>query len=233
MSPPLFVPAVVRSALTYSTSTLARSSCVCHSTYFPSPHRLRHTDDNTRRSSHSLPSENQSARLTLVSSDPAPKSQPVTQDQLFVASSFPFQSTGCLTMLANGLTILTAFLPLLTAVNASHVGTQNHRRHHALANRDQPAPRGVAQVAPRANAGHAEAKRTIKRAVKKRGAKQQCRARGSSPPAPSSAAVSSSAPSSAAVAPASSAAAPSSASAAESPAIPNQGAWADHVGGLI
>lgn len=132
------------------------------------------------------------------------------------------------TMFANSLTALTAVLPLLSLASASHATPQHHRRHHALANRDQPSPRGIAQVAPRANAGHAEAQRTIKRAVKKRGAKQQCRARGSSPPTSESAIASSAAPSSAAPSP-SVVAVSSVAAAAESAAIPNQGAWADHV----
>lgn len=128
-------------------------------------------------------------------------------------------------MLANGLTFLTALLPLLSVADAAHTAPRHHRRHHGLAARDEPSPRGIAQVAPRANAGHSEAKRTIKRAVKKRGAQQQCRVRGSAPPAPSAAA--SSAVSSVAAVP--SAAAPSSAAAAETPSIPNQNAWADQV----
>lgn len=131
-------------------------------------------------------------------------------------------------MLANGLTFLTALLPLLSVADAAHAAPKHHRRHHALASRDEPSPRGIAQVAPRANAGHAEAKRTIKRAVKKRGAQQQCRVRGSTPPTPSSAAasaVSSVAAESAAPSPAAS----SSAAAAETPSIPNQNAWADQV----
>jgi len=131
-------------------------------------------------------------------------------------------------MLANGLTFLTALLPLLSVADAAHAAPKHHRRHHALASRDEPSPRGIAQVAPRANAGHAEAKRTIKRAVKKRGAQQQCRVRESTPPTPSSAAasaVSSVAAESAAPSPAAS----SSAAAAETPSIPNQNAWADQV----
>jgi hypothetical protein len=124
-------------------------------------------------------------------------------------------------MLANGLTILTALLPLLSVASAAHAAPR-HRRHHGLATRDEPSPRGVAQVAPRANTGHAEAKRAIRRVVKKRGAQQQCRVRGSSPPAPSAAAQDASSAVALSAAAASSAAAPS-----DTPAIPNQNAWAD------
>jgi hypothetical protein len=127
-------------------------------------------------------------------------------------------------MLANGLTFLTALLPLLSVADAAHTAPRHHRRHHGLAARDQPSPRGIAQVAPRANAGHSEAKRTIKRAVKKRGAQQQCRVRGSAPPTASSAAASVAADSAVP-----SPAASSSAAAAETPSIPNQNAWADQV----
>lgn len=132
-------------------------------------------------------------------------------------------------MLTNGLTILTALLPLLSVASAAHAAPR-HRRHHDLAARDEPSPRDIAQVAPRANAGHAEAKRAIRRVVKKRGAQQQCRARGSSAPSvaaqDASSADSSAAAASSAVASAP-APAPSSAAPSETPAIPNQNAWAD------
>jgi hypothetical protein len=132
-------------------------------------------------------------------------------------------------MLANGLTFLTALLPLLSVADAAHSAPRHHRRHHGLAARDEPHPRGIAQVAPRANAGHSEAKRTIKRAVKKRGAQQQCRVRGSAPPTAASSAAASAVSSVAADSAVPSPAAPSSAAAAETPSIPNQNAWADQV----
>lgn len=130
-------------------------------------------------------------------------------------------------MLANGLTFLTALLPLLSVADAAHSAPRHHRRHHGLAARDEPHPRGIAQVAPRANAGHSEAKRTIKRAVKKRGAQQQCRVRGSAPPTAASSAAASAVSSVAADSAVPSPAAPSSAAAAQTPSIPNQNAWAD------
>jgi hypothetical protein len=126
-------------------------------------------------------------------------------------------------MLVNGLTFLTALLPLLSVADAAHTAPRHHRRHHGLAAREEPAARGIAQVAPRANAGHSEAKRTIKRAVKKRGAQQQCRVRGSTPPTPSSAAAS------AVSSVAADSAVPSPSAAVETPSIPNQNAWADKV----
>jgi len=153
---------------------------------------------------------------------------PTTRQYYYHSTSTPI-TVNTFEMLANGLTFLTALLPLLSVADAAHTAPRHHRRHHGLAARDEPHPRGIAQVAPRANAGHSEAKRTIKRAVKKRGAQQQCRIRGSAPPTAASSAAASAVSSVAADSAVPSPAAPSSAAAAETPSIPNQNAWADQV----
>ncbi|WVQ79815.1 hypothetical protein IAT38_001915 [Cryptococcus sp. DSM 104549] len=133
-------------------------------------------------------------------------------------------------MLASPLTLLTAFLPLL-ALTQAHSIQPPHLRHRRMAanslrdiahEHEQPAAR--AQAAPRANAGHAEAKRAIKKSVKKRG--QQCRPRGSkyTPSATSSAAAETASESSSS----SSSDAASSTDAATT-SLSNDQAWAPHV----
>ncbi|WWC86666.1 uncharacterized protein L201_001543 [Kwoniella dendrophila CBS 6074] len=83
-------------------------------------------------------------------------------------------------MLPSTITLVAAFLPLLAFASASHAPHPPHLRHRRISNairhvkEADNSPRAV--VAGRDNAGHAEAKKVIKKTVKKRGG-QQCRPR--------------------------------------------------------
>ncbi|OWZ55237.1 transglycosylase SLT domain-containing protein [Cryptococcus neoformans] len=89
-------------------------------------------------------------------------------------------------MFANSLPFITALLPLLaltTQAAAAHSNQPPHLRHkrilHHRRDIENKHPHvGRAQLPPRSNAGHADAKKLIKKSVKKRG--QTCRTRGSS-----------------------------------------------------
>ncbi|WRT64544.1 uncharacterized protein IL334_001476 [Kwoniella shivajii] len=101
-------------------------------------------------------------------------------------------------MLPSAFTLIAAFLPLLALTSASsHAPHPPHVRHRRIGNvvrhiRDgETVPRAAA--APRDNAGHAEAKRIIKKSVKKRGQKCRPRQAASSSLAPASSSASASA----------------------------------------
>ncbi|AAW46053.1 hypothetical protein CNBJ0630 [Cryptococcus deneoformans B-3501A] len=89
-------------------------------------------------------------------------------------------------MFANSLPLITALLPLLTLTTqaaAAHSNQPPHLRHrrvlHHRRDIENKHPHvAMAQLPPRSNAGHADAKKLIKKSVKKRG--QTCRTRGSS-----------------------------------------------------
>lgn len=89
-------------------------------------------------------------------------------------------------MFANSLPFITALLPLLALTTQAAVAHSNqpphlrHKRilHHRRDIENKHPHVGRAQLPPRSNAGHADAKKLIKKSVKKRG--QTCRTRGSS-----------------------------------------------------
>lgn len=89
-------------------------------------------------------------------------------------------------MFANSLPLIAALLPLLTLTTqaaAAHSNQPPHLRHrrvlHHRRDIENKHPHvAMAQLPPRSNAGHADAKKLIKKSVKKRG--QTCRTRGSS-----------------------------------------------------
>lgn len=98
-------------------------------------------------------------------------------------------------MLSNSLSLVTALLPLLplltvtTQAVAAHSNQPPHLRHNRVLHHSHNIEHkhfhvASAQLPPRSNAGHADAKKLIKKSVKKRG--QTCRARGSSYSASSS-----------------------------------------------
>ncbi|WVW78189.1 hypothetical protein I302_100140 [Kwoniella bestiolae CBS 10118] len=121
-------------------------------------------------------------------------------------------------MLPSTITLVTAILPLLALTSASaHSPHPHHLRHRRISNAVRNIQEGEntprALVSPRDNAGHAQAKKVIKKTVKKRGG-QQCR--------PRQAATTSF---SAAVPTATSSSAVSSAAAPESSSIDNNQAW--------
>ncbi|WVF69555.1 hypothetical protein IAT40_004333 [Kwoniella sp. CBS 6097] len=144
-------------------------------------------------------------------------------------------------MLPSTFTLVAAFLPLLALTDAkAHANAPHppHLRHRRLSNavrqarENDHAPRAI--VAPRDNYGHAQAKKIIKKSVKKRG--QTCRPRngpntflstgGSAAAVPSASAPASSAVSSSASAPASSAPASSEAPTNDwTPSSSADGSW--------
>ncbi|WWC68198.1 uncharacterized protein I206_102121 [Kwoniella pini CBS 10737] len=84
-------------------------------------------------------------------------------------------------MLPSIFTLIAAFLPLLTLTSAStHSPHPPHLRHRRISQsirhikENENSPRAI--VAPRDNAGHSQAKKVIKKNIKKRGG-QQCRPR--------------------------------------------------------
>ncbi|WWD21715.1 hypothetical protein CI109_106202 [Kwoniella shandongensis] len=117
--------------------------------------------------------------------------------------------------------LIVALLPLLALSTAqAHTITPPHMRHRRLANSvrhitdsEEIVPHAL--VAPRLNTGHAEAKKIIKKSVKKRG--QQCRPRNPTTTSFSAAAATAS----------SSSASDSSSSASDVNTLNNQ-AWAAH-----
>ncbi|OCF33812.1 hypothetical protein I316_04524 [Kwoniella heveanensis BCC8398] len=144
-------------------------------------------------------------------------------------------------MLPSTFTLVAAFLPLLAFTDAkAHANAPHppHLRHRRISNairqvdENENAPRAI--VAPRDNYGHSQAKKIIKKSVKKRG--QTCRPRngpntflstgGSAAAAPSASAPASSAASSSAAAPASSAPVSSEAPANDwTPTSSADGSW--------
>ncbi|WWD07408.1 hypothetical protein V865_005506 [Kwoniella europaea PYCC6329] len=84
-------------------------------------------------------------------------------------------------MLPSTITLVASFLPLLALTSASaHSPHPPHLRHRRISNVVQNVQRGEntprAILSPKDNAGHARAKKVIKKTVKKRGG-QQCRPR--------------------------------------------------------
>lgn len=104
----------------------------------------------------------------------------------FSATLFSPSTVPSTKMFANSLSLITALLPLLALTAqaaAAHSNQPPHLRHkrvlHHRRDIEHKHPHvAKAQLPPRSNAGHADAKKLIKKSVKKRG--QTCRTRGSS-----------------------------------------------------
>lgn len=122
--------------------------------------------------------------LPLFSARPA--YPPHKLQSFFSATLFSPSTTPSTKMFANSLSLITALLPLLALTAqaaAAHSNQPPHLRHkrvlHHRRDTEHSHPHAArAQLPPRSNAGHADAKKLIKKSVKKRG--QTCRTRGSS-----------------------------------------------------
>lgn len=115
-----------------------------------------------------------------------PAYSPHKLQSFFSATLFSPSPIPSTKMFANSLSLITALLPLLaltTHAAAAHSNQPPHLRHkrvlHHRRDIEHRHPHVArAQLPPRSNAGHADAKKLIKKSVNKRG--QTCRTRGSS-----------------------------------------------------